>query len=178
MIDKETMKRLRLAIAALLLLSLAPSCRGKENAKPEDPTPAAPFPGKPTAALIQRPDRRLLDRAEQRKELLTGGPSEAPSTADVAARAVNMLEELGPTFVKFGQILSTRPDLIPIEYVERLQVLQDHVTAVSLEDVRRQIQSALGAAPETLFAKFDTSPIASAALIKSPNDEYGIRRSS
>src|SRR5688572_15225881 len=67
------------------------------------------------AALLQREDKLRGGRAEQRAELLSG--QSALDAADVAARAVSMLEELGPTFVKFGQILSTRPDLIPPAYL-------------------------------------------------------------
>jgi ubiquinone biosynthesis protein len=75
-----------------------------------------------------------------------------------------MLEELGPTFIKFGQILSTRPDLIAERYVQRLQALQDHVSTVPLDDVKRQIQAGLGKPVEDLFASFEDAPIASASI--------------
>jgi ubiquinone biosynthesis protein len=104
-------------------------------------------------------------RATARKELI--GEGDAPSASaklDLAARLVAMLEELGPTFVKFGQILSTRPDLIPAEYVARLQSLQDHVAAVPVVEVRRTIELALGAPVDRLFARFDDVPMASASI--------------
>jgi len=113
--------------------------------------------------------RRAGDEAEKdeaRKELL-GGESSPQSVADkedLAGRVVAMLEELGPTFVKFGQVLSTRPDLIPPLYVERLQKLQDHVSEVPLEDIRRQIEMSLGDTIENLFGSFEERPMASASI--------------
>jgi ubiquinone biosynthesis protein len=89
-------------------------------------------------------------------------PEEAASS--VATRVVLMLEELGPTFVKFGQILSTRPDIIPPHLAARLSSLQDHVASIPLADVRRMIVQNLGAPPEVLFASFDEKPLASASI--------------
>jgi ubiquinone biosynthesis protein len=105
------------------------------------------------------------EREAARKELI--GDVEAPSPTarlDLAARLVAMLEELGPTFVKFGQILSTRPDLIPDEFVHRLQTLQDHVAAVPADEVRRTIAVSLGKTVEESFATFDDAPLASASI--------------
>jgi ubiquinone biosynthesis protein len=116
------------------------------------------------ALLSRRDDDRQSTREEARAELLSGRTATEDPSADVAARVVNMLEELGPTFVKFGQILSTRPDLIPQQYVARLQALQDHVSAVPFDEVKRQIEVGLGAAPEALFKSFDKDPIASASI--------------
>jgi ubiquinone biosynthesis protein len=106
------------------------------------------------------------EKDEARKELL-GGESSPQSVADkedLAGRVVAMLEELGPTFVKFGQVLSTRPDLIPPLYVERLQKLQDHVSEVPVEDIRRQIEMSLGDTIEHLFGSFEERPMASASI--------------
>jgi ubiquinone biosynthesis protein len=106
------------------------------------------------------------DTEEARKELLGGDidPRDARIKDNIAARAVAMLEELGPTFVKFGQVLSTRPDLIPAAYVERLQKLQDHVSAVPIEEIRRTIESSLGSPIAELFGSFETEPLASASI--------------
>lgn len=101
---------------------------------------------------------------EARAEVLSGETATEDPRSDVATRVVNMLEELGPTFVKFGQILSTRPDLIPERFVSRLQALQDHVAAVPWEDIRRQIEVSLGESPEDMFRSFDKEPIASASI--------------
>jgi len=74
------------------------------------------------------------------------------------------LEELGPTFVKLGQILSTRPDLIPLEYAQELTKLQDNVPPFPHEDAKAIIKSETGSLPEELFSSFDPTPIAAASL--------------
>lgn len=115
------------------------------------------------AALL---DRRRLGAADTRRQVIEGEGTalEGPERRDIATRAVAMLEELGPTFVKFGQILSTRPDLIPPNLAVRLQTLQDHVMPVPYEAIRARIVEGLGAPPEKLFAAFDAEPIASASI--------------
>ncbi len=81
-----------------------------------------------------------------------------------AVRLRKALEELGPTFIKFGQILSVRPDLIPLDLCNELCKLQDRIPPFSYEDVRKQIKSSFGSYPEELFASFDPSPLAAASL--------------
>ncbi len=84
-----------------------------------------------------------------------------------APRAVRLreaLEELGPVFVKFGQMLSTRPDLLPEDIAEELAKLQDRVPPFPGETARAMVERALGAPIETNFAEFDTTPIASASV--------------
>ena len=78
----------------------------------------------------------------------------APDTraASAARRFRRMLEELGPTFVKLGQILSTRADLLPAEFIAELRLLQDSVAPIPLEAVRAQIAAGLGQTPEEAFA--------------------------
>ncbi|MBE9473049.1 MAG: AarF/ABC1/UbiB kinase family protein [Chloroflexi bacterium] len=75
-----------------------------------------------------------------------------------------VLEELGPTFIKLGQVLSTRPDLIPPAYITELAKLQDTVPPAEWEPVRAQIEAELGAPLEKLFTTFDPTPIAAASL--------------
>ncbi|MCD4692163.1 MAG: hypothetical protein K8R79_04570, partial [Calditrichales bacterium] len=81
-----------------------------------------------------------------------------------AERVRKALEELGPTFVKLGQILSTRPDLIPFEYSQELLKLQDQVPSFPYEDVRKIIKSETGKFPEELFERFDETPFAAASI--------------
>ena len=125
---------------------------------------AAIVAGHGFAQLLAR--RHAGDDKSVREEVLGEGANGAGATrsSEVAGRVVAMLEELGPTFVKFGQVLSTRPDLIPQKYADQLQSLQDQVSAVPIEDVRRTIETALGARPEVLFKTFDEVPIASASI--------------
>jgi ubiquinone biosynthesis protein len=74
------------------------------------------------------------------------------------------LGELGATFIKLGQTLSTRADLLPAEVVEELAKLQDAAPGVPVEVVRQIIREELGADPEELFASFDPVPMASASI--------------
>ncbi|MDR4509018.1 MAG: AarF/ABC1/UbiB kinase family protein [Candidatus Brocadiaceae bacterium] len=81
-----------------------------------------------------------------------------------ATRLRKVLEELGPTFIKFGQILSVRPDLIPPDFCDELGKLQDSVPPFDYEDVKKQIKDSLGSSPDVLFKEFDTAPLAAASL--------------
>ena len=93
-----------------------------------------------------------------------------------------VLEELGPTFVKLGQILSTRADLIPLEYVEELSKLQDAVPAFPYDSVKEIILSETGKTPGALFQSFHKKPIAAAsigqvhrAILKGTKEEVAIK---
>jgi ubiquinone biosynthesis protein len=79
-------------------------------------------------------------------------------------RLRQMLDELGPTFVKFGQLLSTRPDVVPPDIVFELQALQDQVTQFPYEDVERVIREELGLDVEQLFLEFEREPVAAASI--------------
>jgi ubiquinone biosynthesis protein len=79
-------------------------------------------------------------------------------------RARLMLEELGPTYVKFGQIVSSRADTLPSEWEDELARLQSHVRAFPVDEVREVIAGELGAPPEELFETFDPKPLAAASL--------------
>ncbi len=74
------------------------------------------------------------------------------------------LEELGPTFVKLGQILSTRPDLIPPDFIVELSKLTDAVPPAAWEDVRSVLRVEFGDEPEQIFAYIDPVPLAAASL--------------
>lgn len=76
----------------------------------------------------------------------------------------NAFEELGTTFIKLGQILSTRADLLPDDYILALSTLQDHLPPIPEAAVRRIILRELGAPPEDLFATFDATPMATASI--------------
>ena len=87
----------------------------------------------------------------------------APKQAD-AARLRQALEHLGPVFVKFGQILSTRRDLLPTDYADELAKLQDQVPPFPSDIAVARIEASLNGKIETLFASFEREPIASASL--------------
>src|ERR671933_1800006 len=75
-----------------------------------------------------------------------------------------MLDELGPTFVKFGQLLSTRPDIVPPDIINELRGLQDDVRSFPYADVERTVQEELGQPVERLFTEFDEVPLAAASI--------------
>jgi ubiquinone biosynthesis protein len=75
-----------------------------------------------------------------------------------------VLIELGPSFVKLGQIVSTRPDLVPAEIIEELKKLQDDVPPVSFAELRPTLERELGASIDELFESLDEKPLASASI--------------
>ncbi len=90
--------------------------------------------------------------------------NDSTQLVDRGRRLREMLDELGPTFVKFGQLLSTRPDVIPADIVQELRGLQDDVSPIGFDDVRRVVESELGLTVEQAFLEFDERPIAAASI--------------
>ncbi len=84
--------------------------------------------------------------------------------ADRGRRLREMFDELGPTFVKFGQLLSTRPDVVPPDIVAELRKLQDDVTPFPFEGVRAVIEAELGLTLEQAFLEFSEAPLAAASI--------------
>jgi len=74
------------------------------------------------------------------------------------------LERLGPTFIKFGQLLSVRPDLVPAEYSKELETLQDRVPQFPYSQVKSIVEKELGKSIENCFLQFEKAPIASASI--------------
>ncbi|RZA07187.1 MAG: ubiquinone biosynthesis regulatory protein kinase UbiB [Moraxellaceae bacterium] len=88
-------------------------------------------------------------------------PSATMSRGERLRRAC---EELGPIFVKFGQLLSTRPDLVPDDIVAELNYLQDRVTPFANDEFRTIVELALGASVDTIFDNYEHEPLASASV--------------
>ena len=88
----------------------------------------------------------------------------APETRTRPERFRLALQELGPTFIKLGQLLSTRPDLVGPDYIFELEKLQDQVPPVGFDLIRQQIELHLGRPLEQLFAQFDPVPVAAASI--------------
>jgi ubiquinone biosynthesis protein len=103
-------------------------------------------------------------RRNRRGELIGGSDGDEATASDRGRRLREMLDELGPTFVKFGQLLSTRPDVIPPDIVVELRGLQDAVTPFPYEQVREVVEAELGLTVEQAFVEFDEIPIASASI--------------
>ncbi|MBU8894653.1 AarF/ABC1/UbiB kinase family protein [Corallococcus sp. H22C18031201] len=107
-------------------------------------------------------ERAGLWRMLGRKEKVEVSPE--AQRASTARRFRMLLADLGPTFIKLGQVLSTRADLLPAEYVEELSTLQDHVEPIPLAEVHAQIRGSLGKDASELFAQIDPTPLAAASI--------------
>jgi len=137
------------------------------------PDGAAGSPGRPgsrAAADAAPTEGQLLGRAAQVArvfgtyglgEILHRGRDDAPARA---RRFRDALEELGPTFGKLGQILSTRPDLLPAAVVAELADLQDHVTPLSEAEIVAVMESELKVPWEDVFASIERDPMASGTI--------------
>ena len=104
----------------------------------------------------------LLPLLSLPRRLLHRGPVGPPLSPPEHVRLA--IEELGPTFIKLGQILSTRPDLIPPAYIHELAKLQDTVPPADWEGVKARVETELEGTLEELFASFDVEPLAAASL--------------
>lgn len=84
--------------------------------------------------------------------------------AKTAERIRLVLQDLGPCFIKLGQIASTRNDLIPKDIIVELKKLQDDVPAVSFEEIKKTVELSLGKPLETVYKRFDETPLATASI--------------
>jgi ubiquinone biosynthesis protein len=96
-------------------------------------------------------------------------PGRSPTPADQseeasAKRLVEAFQELGPTFIKFGQILSSRPDVLPVAYIKALATLQDRVTPFTFAEVKKRIEDEFGQPLNQVYQSFEEAPIASASI--------------
>ena len=103
----------------------------------------------------------LQDRSILRK-LVEKRTEAEPLT--IFERTSKALQDLGPTFVKLGQILSTRPDLVPQELCDQLMSLQDNVAPITLAEARQVVEESLGVPIEDVFDDFSAEPLASASI--------------
>ncbi|HEX8255055.1 MAG TPA: AarF/UbiB family protein [Thermoanaerobaculia bacterium] len=99
--------------------------------------------------------------------MATADPEQTEMEPDVRARAeafAKALKNMGPTYVKFGQLLSTRPDIVPQEYIVALEQLQDDLEPFSFADVERIVEQELGVRISKGFESFESTPLAAASL--------------
>jgi ubiquinone biosynthesis protein len=112
--------------------------------------------------LVQRMGlMKFLGRAGRLLNLGSGDPMEEVPTERCARLA---LEELGPTFVKLGQLLASRSDLIGQEWAEEFALLQSKVSTIDWDELRGQVETDLGMPVEEAFARFDRSPLAGGSI--------------
>ncbi len=96
-------------------------------------------------------------------EALAQGEAEK-KRAETAERIRLCLQDLGPCFIKLGQIASTRNDVIPADIIAELKKLQDEVPPISFEEIKKAIEASLGAPLETIYKRFDEKPLATASI--------------
>ena len=125
--------------------------------------------------LIRHGRRDLVERAELATLLedpaledvgdgAAAGEAEDARLRERASSLADDLEAMGPTYIKLGQLLSSRVDLLPAPYLESLSRLQDRVEPFPFEDVERIVSDELGVRLSKAFAEFEASPVASASL--------------
>ncbi|HJP65813.1 MAG TPA: AarF/UbiB family protein [Actinomycetota bacterium] len=121
----------------------------------------------PAGHLLKRATRigRVMSKHGVRELFQPIDGAEDEDTGRERARQLRAaMEELGPTFAKLGQILSTRPDLLPPAFVEELATLQDRVTPLSEEEVVSVMEEELGVPWEDVFASIDPKPLAAGTI--------------
>ncbi|NUR05747.1 MAG: AarF/ABC1/UbiB kinase family protein [Nocardioidaceae bacterium] len=116
------------------------------------------------AALLVKHARSGMIRPGGAEPTAAAGADLADGDPEAAAELARELESLGPTYVKLGQMMSTRVDLISPAYVEGLSRLQDDVEPFGYDEVERIVTSELGVRLPTLFPEFERKPLASASL--------------
>lgn len=116
------------------------------------------------AALLLKYGRSDLVKSFALDELSLDDLPQSPAARHDAGELAADLERLGPTFIKLGQMLSTRSDLLPVPYLEALGRLQDHVEPFAFADVAKIVTSELGVRIPKAFARFEHRPLAAASL--------------
>src|SRR5687767_15857212 len=120
-----------------------------------------------TLGLFTRYGLRDFARQQGLLELSPDQAGDDGVPGDIAERASGFrkrLVELGPAYVKLGQVLSTRPDLLPEPFIRELEHLQDDVGEMDFADVNATIEAELGAKTTKLFSRFDEKPLGTASL--------------
>jgi ubiquinone biosynthesis protein len=116
------------------------------------------------ALLLWRHGRSDLIRSAGLEETLAADEFRLETASANAQELARDLEKMGPTFIKMGQLLSTRADILTTPYLEALARLQDHVSPFPHEEVAEIIRTELGMPLEEAFKEFDEKPLASASL--------------
>jgi len=106
----------------------------------------------------------LADALEKAGRVLRWNEAQELAQLETPARVRRALEEMGPTFIKLGQILATRVDLFDAEWIAEFGRLQDNAPTVPWAEIHAQLSVDLGAPPEEIFATIDPQPLAAASI--------------
>jgi ubiquinone biosynthesis protein len=126
--------------------------RTKQAAKPEKPTPSQ-IPSPEASGEAPEIEKEEVDKGEDERRRIS-----------IHERARLVLQDLGPSFIKLGQIASTRADVLPPELILELKKLQDDVPPVPFEAIKEVVESSLGAPIGELYLRFDEKPLATASI--------------
>jgi ubiquinone biosynthesis protein len=119
---------------------------------------------KDVAVLLMKYGRSDLVKAAGLDPTLDDESPAATAADPAASELANDLERMGPTFIKLGQLLSTRPDILPLPYLQALTRLQDRVEPFSFAEVEGIVISELGVRLSKAFSEFEVKPVAAASL--------------
>ena len=111
-----------------------------------------------TAAIVAGDERVEIPEAEQKRG------EEEKRKHSLAERVRLVAMDLGPSFVKLGQIASTRPDVLPADWIVELKKLQDEVNPLSFDEIRAAVEASLGASLEDVYDSFEEKPLAAASI--------------
>ncbi len=106
----------------------------------------------------------LIKEISQAERVDGVGRTELKIPADAPKRVRHILQDLGPTFIKMGQLLGTRPDLVPKEFADEFKNLYDRTTPTPFSQVREVVEGELGCPIDEVFTRFETRPVASASI--------------
>ncbi len=106
----------------------------------------------------------MVEKARLGRYILNRFSSAEVTEQSAPVRLRRSFEELGPTFVKLGQLLATRPDLVPAEFIEEFRKLHDQVPTVPFKEVERVMVNHFGKELSEVFAEFDEKPLAAASI--------------
>jgi ubiquinone biosynthesis protein len=107
---------------------------------------------------------QILEKTDTPAAWLTRLVPSVKENLSIWQRVRLAIEELGPTFIKIGQVLSTRPDILPRDLIEELEKLQDRITPLPFDKMRPLLEKELGSPVDEVFSEFDETPAASASL--------------
>jgi ubiquinone biosynthesis protein len=138
--------------------SAAPVRHRNGNDQRDDP------PDPESSSVVGRSARLLNFVGKYRRLAASPGGADDGREGPAAEELVRDVERLGPAFIKIGQALSIRPDLLPPRYLDALQRLQDDVEAVPFETIRERVEAELGVKVSSAFEHFDPTPLAAASL--------------
>ena len=116
------------------------------------------------ALLLFRYGRKDLVSRAGLSDLLPAEPDRDEAAEPVLSKLADDVEKLGPTFIKLGQLLSTRPDILPAAYTDALRRLQDHCEAFPFEEVEKILTEELGVRLSKPFQFIEPKPVAAASI--------------